>query len=141
MSYFHHLFGKGLLILILLLDLSVFAKGMKRSEFEKYKNQDLTEFMDSGEKAYERRIGPPISRDFYRGANLVYHCTKRHFACVSDLNFEECAQKQEQERAEKKNMYSCVPLKSYQTQQKCFENQMKAVHQVVNRGFCLLKGN
>lgn len=112
---------------------------IERKEFEKLKQKGVQEFIESGESLYQRRIGPPINKKYYRGSNLIYDCEKRHFACVIEDNFNECEDLRESEYAKKKTSYTCVPLKKFTSQKECFENQMRAVETVVNRGFCLPK--
>lgn len=113
--------------------------GISREEFEKFKKQDIQEFLHAGDRIYQRRVGPPINDKYFRGSNLIYDCQKRHFACVIEDNYIECQNTKEQEFQKKATRFSCVPLLKFTTQKECFEKQMRAVETVVNREFCLGK--
>lgn len=126
-------------IFYLLLLHTTIGWSITKEEFEKFKNQDIQGFLNSGESLYQRRIGPPINKKYFRGSNLIYDCEKRHFACVIEDNYNECEQLKEEQRRNKVAQFTCVPLLKFTTQKECFEKQMRAVETVVNRGFCLPK--
>lgn len=125
------------ILMLLGLFVPVLVQAISKEEFKDYKNQDIHEYLDTGERMYQRRVGPPINKKYFRGSNLIYDCEKRHFACVIEDNFIDCEKLRDLEIENKKNRYTCVPLKKYTTQKECFEKQMRAVETVVNRGFCL----
>lgn len=125
------------IIFAALIQWSSSAWSISKEEFEEYKNQDIHEYLDTGERMYQRRVGPPINKKYFRGSNLIYDCEKRHFACVIEDNFIECEKLKNLEEDNKQAQYTCVPLKKYTTQKECFKNQMRAVETVVDRSFCL----
>jgi hypothetical protein len=131
--------GKFLLFLYLAIVHTTIAIGITKEEFEKFKRQDIQGFLETGESIYQRRIGPPINKKYFRGSNLIYDCEKRHFACVIEDNFKESETLQVEDRRNRVPQFTCVPLLKFTTQKECFEKQMRAVETVVNRGFCLPK--
>lgn len=53
---------------------------------------------------------PRLSKKYIRGANLVYDCEFKHFACVNKDSNNDC---------NKEN--KCIKIKSLESQKECFE--------------------
>ena len=111
-------------------------KAMTPEELKKYEAQSLENFIGGGDRTTDRRIGPPITSKLFRGTALIYNCKGRHFACVSDNNFDECKAKYEEQKQQKRALYDCYAIRQFETQEECFNIQLKAVHRVINRNFC-----
>lgn len=80
---------------------------------------------------------PPITENLYRGRNLIFNCKNKHFACVSDFDFQECQQKRSKANEERKFLLPCAPLKTFTSQIECFKSHYYVIHNQTYKGFCL----
>ena len=85
------------------------------------------------EKQQQRRI----SWKYLRGANLIYDCKKRHFACVNNDNFEVCKEEREESFRLNKTVLACAPLKTYKDIGECEKEQKELVAKVPSKKFCV----
>lgn len=78
-----------------------------------------------------------ISRQYRRGANLIYDCESQHFACVSLEGFERCTQKRAEDLQKKKIDLRCTPFKAFSTVEECSSEQLRVIEGLFKKDFCL----
>lgn len=85
----------------------------------------------------ERVLGEPRLNILYsQGEYLAYDCRKRHFACINKESFEFCAERREIAKGREFFQFPCAPLKRFETQEKCFEVQLKMIASLRRKDFC-----
>jgi hypothetical protein len=66
-----------------------------------------------------------ISEDYEAGAWLIYDCEERHWACVLESYYRECAEKREREVSQKDDPYhSCAAISQFPNKRSCFERML-----------------
>lgn len=78
-----------------------------------------------------------MSWKYRRGANLIYDCRKRHFACVNNDNFERCKEERAESFRLNRSVLSCAPLKTFEYIGSCEDEQKKLVDKIPNKKFCV----
>ncbi len=121
---------KAFLLLFLFLPLHAQDEILEETPVEKKKVVPSEEF---SEKQQQWRI----SWKYRRGANLIYDCRKRHFACVNNENFEECKEARNESFRLNRSVLSCAPLKTFEDIGTCENQQKQLVENAPSKKFCV----
>jgi hypothetical protein len=80
---------------------------------------------------------PRLDHQYFRGGHLIYDCVRGFFACVNQDGFTECGNRRERAREEFFANLHCAPLKSFEDEDQCIEQQKKLVLQLTHKSFCV----
>ena len=70
-----------------------------------------------------------ISRFYRRGPYLIYDCLGKHFACVTEENFEDCGERRKKAQLWNKKSLVCAPLKKFEKRGLCEKTHRKKLYQ------------
>ena len=70
-----------------------------------------------------------ISRFYRRGPYLIYDCESKHFACVTEENFEDCGERRKKAKIWNKKNLVCAPLKKFEKRLACEKTHRKKLLQ------------
>ncbi len=80
-----------------------------------------------------------ISDKYFLGSILIYDCHLNYFACVSEASYERCLRERQEAFERKDDNASCIPIKKYPSNRKCFNNQYTYIHGSQKiKAFCFL---
>lgn len=66
-----------------------------------------------------------ISDNYEAGQYLIYDCKEKHWTCVMETYFKECAEKREKDLLNIDEVYhSCAPIEKYPNKRSCFQRQL-----------------
>ncbi len=91
----------------------------------------------SSDKIRRNKDEPRISNKYYLGEYLIFDCEDRHFACVNALSFDLCKDWRKEDLKKYRSKLRCAHLKKFFSQEACFQEQMKQIHESKFKLFCL----
>ena len=68
---------------------------------------------------YKHKDSLRISKKYRSGNNLIYDCTDKHFACVSENDGKNCQERYRKEKLLNQISFSCRLLKLYKENDDC----------------------
>ena len=77
-----------------------------------------------------------ISRFYRRGSYLIYDCEGKHFACVTEENFEDCGERRKKAKLWNKKSLACAPLKKFGKRQICEKTHREKILQKSPEPLC-----
>ncbi len=81
-------------------------------------------------------VGPKISYKYRLGQYLIYDCIDKHFACVTDYDFQNCQNKRKEAFDDKDFNLRCAPLKKWENYPECINIQYEKMYQNPGLAFC-----
>lgn len=94
---------------------------------------------DSGEKVlndYDPKVDI-ISDKYEAGPFLIYDCLDKHYVCVLESYFNDCAEAREKDIHNKELKMSCAPISKHLNKKSCFQKQLFMVSQNHGNRFCV----
>ncbi len=73
------------------------------------------------------------------GNYLVYDCEKKHYACVTKINYNDCLENRKLAIDKKSEMYPCAPLAKFEDKKSCVLESYKIVDLNQVKRFCYPK--
>jgi len=78
-----------------------------------------------------------IAENYEAGPFLIYDCIEKHYTCVLESYYKECAEKREKDLQLRKLALSCAPLTELPNKKSCFQKQLFMVSQNHGTKFCV----
>lgn len=89
------------------------------------------------DEALENRRANYQINDYYKaGSYLIFDCFRDYYTCVDEDGFKRCREKRQQDMEKKLNVFTCAPLKKFQTQTICAQKNYEVVEAVAKKHFC-----